>query len=311
MERVDDVLKRADRLRALVVRLWRSRHPAWWYRLLARMGAAQLAGFAAPGIIEELIWGQGLPHGLYRLVGWGSLLIGFAFGVYSYVAMEDPQPPQERVPADEWGSRAAEKGMWLAVGVFYTTMLLCYFLLLGIGNVLNLMPWLPTVLHITVRLVLLGLSLLLSVILAVLAYRARYRQEIEILEATMPPGLRLAHDLHLRADWFHEHAEALERAMEQAADISRQVQHEIMLEHQQLGELHEQALRQARLNEITPEQASAVARVLGDQVAGSEQRGKRSNIRIAFVFYLLGAATPIVVSTDSVRGYLPEWLRLP
>ena len=61
---------------------------------------------------------------------------------------------------------------------------------------------------------------------------------------------------------FRTHAQALEDAMEQAAAISEQVQNEIRLEHEQLGQLHDKALQKARLNEITSEQARALTRML-------------------------------------------------
>jgi hypothetical protein len=72
--------------------------------------------------------------------------------------------------------------------------------------------------------------------------------------------------------------------------------------------VHEQYLRQARLNELTPEQATAVAELLGRQQARSARRALVSNIVIGFVFYVLGVVTPALISSDALRELLRQWL---
>ena len=216
MRQAEQVREQTDRLRRWVMQVWRNEHPAWWYRLIARTGAAQFVGFIVIGMTESTVRGDGEEPAEFNptgWAGWGSLLVGLVVAAYSYWSMENPKPPAERVPGKEWGDRAAGKGIWVAVGVFYATLMVSIFLVLGIDNVIDLLP-LPRVLDGAVGVILLGSSLLLPVMLAKHAYRERYRQEIEVLEAVTPPGLRLAMDLNRRAEWFHSHAEALERTMD-------------------------------------------------------------------------------------------------
>jgi hypothetical protein len=98
--------------------------------------------------------------------------------------------------------------------------------------------------------------------------------------------------------------------MEQAAKVAEQVQRGIKLEQQQLSELHAQALRQAQLNELTPEQTTAVAHLLSRQQEQSSRRAIWWNFAIGFVFYVLGVATPALLSSDVLRQWLQEWLHL-
>jgi hypothetical protein len=82
--------------------------------------------------------------------------------------------------------------------------------------------------------------------------------------------------------------------MEQAAAISEQVQNEIRLEHEQLGQLHEKALRQARLNEVTPEQARALARMPDEQHVQGERRAKTSNFWNGLLWLVVWTRRPTV-----------------
>ena len=96
--------------------------------------------------------------------------------------------------------------------------------------------------------------------------------------------------------------------MEEAAAISEQVQRGIEVEQQQLSEVHEQYLRQARLMELTHEQQLAIADLLSQQQARSSRRALLSNIVVGFVFYVTGVVTPVFVSTDALRDQVQQWL---
>jgi DNA-binding helix-hairpin-helix protein with protein kinase domain len=288
MTQVHQVPMQSRGLRAWL--LWRLRrhHPAWWYRLVARAAAGHFAALIASGFLQAGIGAlrdqQVIGTAVFLLYGVLPLVAALAVASYSYRTMKDPEPPVSPVSRKTWTSMAEGSAFPVAIGVIYATFLPSMFLLgfflgllRGIADLLFSLPTVPDTVLIVVEL---GLSLALSCVVAMRAYSERYRQELEVLEAAMPSGLRLAVDLHRRAEVFHAHAEVLEVAMEQAAEVSRQVQQEMMLEQQQLGELRDQALRQARLNQITPEQASALARLLDQQHAEGERRSKKVQLQI-------------------------------
>jgi hypothetical protein len=185
--------------------------------------------------------------------------------------------------------------LWLSIAV----MGIAYILL---STVISLPSWSE---HLQV-----GLAWSLALSLGLWAYVARWNQELEMLEKAMPPELRLAVDLRKRAEAFRERARALEEAMDEATAISEQVQRGIELERQQLSDLHEQYLKQARLNELTHEQQVAVADLLGQQQARSARRALWSNIVVGFVFYVAGVVTPALINMNTLRDQLQQWLHL-
>jgi hypothetical protein len=89
--------------------------------------------------------------------------------------------------------------------------------------------------------------------------------------------------------------------MEHATVISEQVQRGIELDQKQLGELHEQYLRQARLKSLSHEQEIAVVDLLAQQQAQSSRHNLLTNIAVGFVFYALGVVTPAFISADFLR----------
>ncbi len=95
--------------------------------------------------------------------------------------------------------------------------------------------------------------------------------------------------------------------MEDATRISEQLQQGIELERQELSQVHEDYQRMARLKELTPDQASAVADLLARQQARGERRALWSNLLVGLVFYLLGVLTPVLISTDALREQLRHW----
>jgi hypothetical protein len=239
------------------------------------------------------------------LVFLGSIPVGLAVAAYSYQTMQDPKPPERRFPRKEWPLRAADKGLSVAIGVAWAT----YFLwVLFLGVVLRILRELFSLHPVSVYDI--GwwcLTVSVPLALAIWAFVARRDQQKEVFETALPPELRLMVDLHRRAEAFRDRAQALEQAMEDATSISEQVRRGIELERQQLAELHEQYLRQTRLNELTPEQATAVAELFGHKQADNARRALWSNLAIGFLFYALGVLTPVLISSDALREQLRQW----
>jgi hypothetical protein len=235
-----------------------------------------------------------------------SLLVALAVAGYSYRTMQDPKPPSQRVPRKLWRRWATGVGILVAIGVAWATYWLWVFLVGVMLRILHELFSLHPVYVYDIGWWCLTTSVPLA--LAIWAFVARYVQQLEVFETALPPELRLMVDLHQRAKAFRDRAQALEQAMEEATAISEQVQRGIELEQQQLAELHEQYLRQARLNELTPEQATAVAELLGRQQARNARRTLWSNLAVGFVFYALGVITPALISSDALREQLRHWL---
>jgi hypothetical protein len=145
---------------------------------------------------------------------------------------------------------------------------------------------------------------------AVSAYIARRDQELVILENAPPPELRLAIDITRCVEELQGRAQALEAAMARATAISEHLQRGIERERQQLSEVNEEYLRTARLNDLTPEEAVAVAILLDHQQARSGRRAFWQNVAVALVFWALGIVTPLLINIDALGDQLREWLHL-
>ena len=306
--------------RVRVTRTLRSRRAAWWYRLLARTGAAQfvsymVAGFMITGIqtIRHIHPFYQVPDVEFALALGLSPLGALLVAVYSYRTMEDPKPPETRLSRREWRNYAQRKALAVAVGVGWVMSWLSFLLIAGGVALLVNLPELPLPLAAAVGVLLVGvllLGLLAPPLLASYAYDARRDQEFDILEAETTPELRVAMDLNARAETYRYRAEALEDAMEEATGISDQLRREIQLQQQQLRQLQEDYLRRIELSKLTPEQAAAVAELLSRQQEHGARRALWSNIAIAFVFYLAGVVTPAFVSSDALGEQLQRWFHL-
>jgi hypothetical protein len=147
-------------------------------------------------------------------------------------------------------------------------------------------------------------------LLALWAFKTRYDQVLRVLETATPAELRMAIDLIRHAEEFRERARSLEYAMEQATAISQQMQRGLELERQQLATLHEEHRQQVQLNEMTPEQTTAVVHLLARHQARSERRAVWTNIVIGIVFLILGVLAPALITTDTLREQLRLWFHL-
>jgi hypothetical protein len=274
-------------VRTRIKRAWQSHPSAWWYRLIARaaaghFGALVISGFPEAGI-EEVRDQQVAGIGSFLIHVFAPLVVAISVAVYSYRTMDDPEPPERPISRKAWDDIAGNRAFPVALGIFYAAWWPSWLiigiavgLLVAVANHLLALPTIP-VPDFVGGIVILALTLPLPYRVAKHEFSERYDQEIAALEAATPPGLRFAIDLHRRAEMFHAHAQALEDAMEQAAAISEQVQNEMRLEQQQLGQLHEEVLDKARLNELTPEQTRALAHMLDEQHLRGERRTKKSN----------------------------------
>jgi hypothetical protein len=254
MEPASQASRQDHGLRARAARLLHSRRAAWWFRLVARAGAGQLASlvvffYIAYGRPDYGVPFTGLSRTPIEVILLGSVLVGLAVAGHSYRTMQDPKLPEQRVPRKQWPLWATGAGALVAIGVAWVTYWLWLILTAQVIGTIRRFFALPPISDIGVWCITLSVPLAL----AVWAFVARRDQQLEIFETALPPELRLVADLHRRAEAFRDRAQALEQAMEEATAISAQVQRGIELEQQQLAELHEQYLRQARLNELTPE----------------------------------------------------------
>jgi hypothetical protein len=146
--------------------------------------------------------------------------------------------------------------------------------------------------------------------LALWAFIAWRYQFLAWLEKVEPPGLRLAANLVQHADAFQERARALEKAMEAAVAISKQIQREIGLEQQQLGELREQYRRDARLKELSAEEVAAVRSAIAQEQARSTRWDLWWSIVFAVISWVAGVATQALIDLDALGNQLRQWLHL-
>lgn len=150
-----------------------------------------------------------------------------------------------------------------------------------------------------------ALALAGPLVLAYLACLARRNLQVWVLQRAMPPQLRLVVDLRQRAETFRDWTRQLEEAMEQTTLLSEELHEAIAQERERLQRVHAEVERKAQLAALTPEQAEAVAVLLGRQQARSSRRALWSNIAVGLFFYLAGVITPALFSTE----YAPRTAR--
>lgn len=293
MAQVDQMPEHDPGLRAQVRRLLHNSRAAWWFRLLARTATVHFASCIALVILASAIqvirYGSDEAELANHEINPPFLLtvpIAVAAAFYYYRRLGDPEAALKA--RKEWRSEANAAGFMTALGVLWICLVLVAVMTSGVDRLFFLPDWSSGVFQL--------LAWLFMVLpLVRWAYIARRDLELELLEKAQPPELRVAINLTRLSEGFRERAQALESAMWEATVISEQVQRGIEVGQQQFNELQKQYLRQYRLNELSPEQTAAVAELLARQQEGSEKRARKSNIRIAFVFYVLGVVTPLLV----------------
>ena len=254
-------------LRTGAALLLQSRRASWWVRLIARAGVTSLSVLLCSSSSRTSAPRGKIPNSPLPHPGW-SFWDRFLLDWLLRVSATGPCRALSRLSGASsvrtGQSWRPGRGLWsrsASPGTFFLWGFLVGVVLRILREVFSMHP---------VSVFDIGwwcLTTSVPLALAIWAFVARRDQQLEVFETALPPELRLVVDLHRRAEAFRDRAQALEQAMEEATSISEQVHRGIELERQQLAELHEQYLRQARLNELTPEQATAVAELLGRQQA--------------------------------------------
>jgi hypothetical protein len=283
----------------------RSRWVAWWFGLLARVGVVHfgtlfvlLVGLA---ILSVGPLDQAEPSVAQTALAFGvAMVVALAVGIHLYREQPDLLLPATRVPHKRWRSYATGTAASVAAGVAYVTWWLWVFLLAGLFRTVRLMisvsPATGTIFKY--------LTIPGALLLATWAFVAWRYQQLVVLEEAQPPELRLSAKVTQYADEFQERAKALEKAMEEAAAISKQVQHGIELDQQQLAELREEYQQQARRNALAAEDVSAIEVVIS--------RSGRSGVMWTGLFtvigWALGVLTVLVVDLEGLGQQIRQWL---
>jgi hypothetical protein len=288
--------RQVHRLGLQFTRLLHDRRAALWFLLLALGGATQFGSLfvitLVLGVFRVLTKKQGpLSSEQLVYVFAGSVVIGIAATIVIYWRYKDTffDPPKDRIPRKRWRRFANRGAVGVAVIVCYTSCWIWVLLLIGLvalGRLVNPLFGLP------------GHPLLWIVPvpagLALWAFVAWRHVALDVLEKAEPPELRLAVNLKQHVDAFQEHAAALEEAFEEAAVISKKMQHAIELDQERLRELHEQYRREVHLRELSAEEISAIRIAIAQEQA----RGTRWSIWLGIMFLLVGWAAGLV--TDAL-----------
>jgi hypothetical protein len=309
-------LQQGGRLGPRFVRLLHHRQAALWFALLAVAGLAQFVSLFGLAFIVATF--KQLGHNQERLSSTEvliclvlSLVVALAATIYAYRTQKETffEPPKNRIPRKRWRWVANKTGAAFAVPAAYATFLLWLLLLIGLETAARLtvsFPGLP------------GHPLLwlmpVPVGLALWAFVACRHATLEVLETAQPPELRLTAKLVQHVDEFADvlqgRARALERSMEEVTTIYKQVQQGIELEQQQLAEVREQYLQQARLKSLSDAEVSAVGVLFAQEQRRGARWGLWWNVVIAVVFLVVGLVMQALVDLDALGDQLRQWLRL-
>jgi hypothetical protein len=304
-------LQQGGRLGPRFARLLLHRRAAWWFTLLAVAGATQFLSFFVIGTTIAYFEGLGHERGQVSrtqiLISIAlSVVVALAVTIYVHQKQKETffDPPRDRVPRKRWHWFATKNGAVVALDVAYTTFLMWLFLLVGLVALARLVnPLLGLPGHPLLWLVPVPAAL------ALWAFVAWRHVALDVLKTAEPPELRLAANLRQQVDAFQERAQALEDAFEEAAAISRKVQHGIELDQEQLGKLREQYRFQTQLIELS-DRAPTVRTVIAQENARSARWGLLINVVIALVFWVIGLLTDALIDTEALGDQLRQWFSL-
>jgi hypothetical protein len=315
MQQVSQLHQRDSRFGAQVSRLLHGQRAAWWFGLLFYAGFAHfvsvivlLMGFYVFMTAFQHRQQPELSPGQNWSVLALSALVAVAAAVYCYRTMNEDdfgKPPRKHISRKWWRVYATGTGAMVAIGTAYASFFMWVLLLAGLVRATRLMVSsfvLPGHLGLWFAPVPAGLALW-----AFIAWRYQF---LEWLEKGEPIGLRLAANLVQHADAFQERARVLEQAMEETVAISKQIQREIGLEQQQLGELREQYRRDARLKKLSDQEVAAVRLAIAQEQSRSTRWGLWWNLVIAVVFLVIGLVIQALINFDALGHQLRQWLHL-
>lgn len=138
-----------------------------------------------------------------------------------------------------------------------------------------------------------------------------WRHELlRLMETAQPTELRLATNVIRFANEFQERAKALERAMEEAAEISKQMQLGIEAEKQQLAELRERYRQEVRLKDLTDEEVAAIRSELTQDNARARRWSLWFSLLLTLVGCAIGVLTNAMIDNQALGDQLRQWLNL-
>jgi hypothetical protein len=287
-------------------------HPraAWWAALVALSGLAQAAfwivlafGYSAYMVT---VLDRKQPTDLESAVVLvASLVLAVAVGVYLGRTEENLEPPRQRIPHKRWSRYANGTGAIIFVGVAFATWWLWFVVLAIVLWTARLVLPIP---HLDVA-VFYSLSISVPLLLALWGFLAWRGEILRLLEKAQAPEMRLATKVVRYADEFQERAKALEQAMEEAAAVSKKVQHGIELEQEQLRELREQYRLHVQLIELS-DRAPTIRTAIAQEHARGARWGLMVNVVVAAIFLVIGLLIDALVDTEVLGDQLRQWFHL-
>jgi hypothetical protein len=288
-------------------------HPraAWWFCLLALAGVAQAAFFLvlAMGysVYMVTVLDREQPSDTEAVLILAlSLAMAVAVGVYLYRNEKELEPPRKRMPRKRWGAYANGTGAVVFFGSAYA-MYWIWFVVLAIAvrsaRLILPIPHLDGAAFFF-------LTMSVPLVLASWGFVAWRHAQLRLLETAQPPEMRLVTNVIRCADEFQERARTLERAMEDAAEVSKQVQRGIESEKQQLAELREQYRKVVHLRDLTDEEVAAVRAELAQDNARERRWSVWFNLLIALVGWAIGVLTDALINEQVLGEQLRRWFHL-
>lgn len=289
------------------------KHPraAWWAAVLTLSGMAQAAFFVlfAMGfsvyMVTVLDRKQPTEHeALLVLVL--SLALAVAVGIYLYRNEKDLEPPRKRVPRKRWGFYANGTGAIVFLGVAYATW---WVWLVVVGAVLRVARLIFPIPHLGGA-AFFAVTVSVPLLLAVWGFVAWRHELLRLMETGQPPELRFATNVIRVGEEFLDRAKALERAMEEAAGISKQVQRGIEADRQQLAQLREQYRQELHLKDLTDEELAAVRSELTQDNARARRWSLWFSLLLTLVGWAIGVLTNALIDNQALGNQLRQWLNL-
>jgi hypothetical protein len=288
-------------------------HPraAWWFCLLALAGVAQAAFFlvlaTAYSVYMVTILDRKHPSETEAVLILAlSLAMAVAVGVYLYRNEKELEPPRKRIPRKRWATYANGTGAVVFIGSAYALYWLWAIVLTIAVRSARLVLPIP---HLDGA-AFFYLTTSIPLVLAWWGFVAWRHAQLRLLETAQPPEMRLVTNVIRCADEFQERAKTLERAMEDATEVSKQVQRGIESEKQQLAELREQYLQVVHLKDLTDEEVAAVRAELAEDNARERRWSVWFNLMIVLVGWAIGVLTDALIDNEALGEQLCQWFHL-
>jgi hypothetical protein len=235
-----------------------------------------------------------------------SLVLAAAVGIHLYRTEKDLEPPSKRIPRKRWGYYANGTGVIVFLGVTYATWWLWFIIVAVVLRAARSIIPIPDLGNTAFFLV----TTPVPVLLASWGFVAWRGEFLRLMETAQPPELRLATNVIRYANEFQERAKTLERAMEEAAEMSKQVQLGIEAEKQQLAELREQYREEVHLKDLTDEEITAVRLELTRDSAQARRWSLWFSLLLTLVGWAIGVLTNVLIDNEVLGERLRQWFNL-